>query len=276
MSSNLAKRTLTCVVGVPAILAIIFLVPQYNFIALSIFIILMCLLGSIEMSRMLFGHTVPSAFLSTGFCILTYVRNLLDIKAYIAFYFFLLSIIAILSAEIKKGEKTDFASSITDISKKMLLLLYPGYLLSFIILMLSLENISASAVVLFICLVFSNDIFAYIFGMLFGRGHGGVVKVSPKKSLAGFAGGLVGCIGICLLLFALLKDLPSIALWIRILLAVLISTAANIGDLAESVFKRSAGVKDSGNIFPGRGGVLDSIDSIIVSAPFFYIVWNLI
>ena len=276
MSSNLAKRTLTCVIGVPAILAIIFLVPQYNFIALSIFIILMCLLGSMEMSRMLFGKTVPSAFLSTGFCTLTYLRNLLGIKADIAFYFFLLSIIAILSAEIKKGEKTDFASSINDISKKMLLLLYPGYLLSFIILMLSLENISASAVVLFICLVFSNDIFAYIFGMLLGRGHGGVVKVSPKKSLAGFAGGLVGCIGICLLLFALLKDLPSIALWIRILLAVLISTAANIGDLAESVFKRSAGVKDSGNIFPGRGGVLDSIDSIIVSAPFFYIVWNLI
>jgi len=276
VSSNLAKRTLTCVVGVPAILAIIFLVPQYNFIALSIFIILMCLLGSFEMSRMLFGRIVPSAFLSTGFCILTYIQNLVDIKADISFYFFLLSIIAILSAEIKRGEKTDFSTSINDISRKVLLLLYPGYLLSFIILMLSLENITPSAVVLFICLVFSNDIFAYIFGMLFGRGHGGVVKVSPKKSLQGFIGGLAGCIGICLLLFALLKDLPSVPVWVRVLLAVLISTAANIGDLAESVFKRSAGVKDSGNIFPGRGGVLDSVDSIIVSAPFFYIVWNLI
>ena len=276
MSSNLAKRTLTCVVGVPAILAIIFFIPQYNFIALSIFIILMCLLGSFEMSRMLFSKTVPASFLSTGFCILTYIRNLFQIKADISFYFFLLSIIAILASEIKLGEKNDFGTSISDISKKVLLLLYPGYLLSFIILMLSLENITASAVVLFISLVFSNDIFAYIFGMLFGRGHGGVVKVSPKKSLAGFAGGLAGCIGVCLLLFAVLKDLPAVALWIRILLAILISTAANIGDLAESVFKRSAGVKDSGNIFPGRGGVLDSIDSIIVSAPFFYIVWNLI
>ena len=142
--------------------------------------------------------------------------------------------------------------------------------------MLSLENISASAVMLFISLVFSNDIFAYIFGMLFGRGHGGVVKVSPKKSLAGFAGGLAGCIGICLLLFALLKDLPHVALWIRIVLAVLISTAANIGDLAESVFKRSAGVKDSGNIFPGRGGALDSMDSEIASAPLFFLIFKLI
>lgn len=276
MSSNLAKRTLTCVVGVPSILAIIFMVPQYNFIALSIFIILLCLGGSIEMSRMVFRRIDPSAFLSTGFCILTYLQNLLEIKADISLYFFLLSIIVIISAEIKNGEKSDFIDSIANVSSRVLILIYPGFLLSFLIQMLSLENMTASAVVLFICLVFSNDIFAYIFGMLFGRGHGGVVKVSPKKSLAGFAGGLAGCIGICLLLFAVLKDLPSVALWIRILLAVLISTTANIGDLAESVFKRSAGVKDSGNIFPGRGGVLDSIDSIIVSAPFFYIIWNLI
>ena len=62
----------------------------------------------------------------------------------------------------------------------------------------------------------------------------------------------------------------------RIILGVGVSITANIGDLIESVFKRSAGVKDSGNIFPGRGGALDSLDSEIASAPIFFLIFSMI
>ncbi len=275
--NNLAKRTLTCVIGVPAVFALIFCLPQYNFIGLSLFIIILAAAGSAEMSRMVFGcYTLP-AFLSAAMCAVHYIQLVANLNADLFSYFFLLSILIVLGIEVKRGEADDFKSSFSHVSGSLLLLIYPGYLLSFIIGMLALEKTSAASVVLFLILVFSNDIFAYVFGMLFGRGHGNVVKVSPKKSLAGFIGGTLSCVGICCAYWAVMaSSLPSVPLWSKIVLALVISTAANIGDLAESVFKRSAGVKDSGNVIPGRGGILDSIDSVIVAAPFFYTFWNLI
>ena len=275
--NNLAKRTLTCVIGVPAVFALIFCLPQYNFIGLSLFIIVLAAAGSAEMSRMVFGRYTMAAFLSAAMCAVHYVQLVCTWKADVFSYFFLLAILIVLGVEVGRGEKDDFHSSISHVAGSLLLLIYPGYLLSFIIGMLALEKTSPASVVLFLLLVFSNDIFAYVFGMLFGRGHGNVVKVSPKKSLAGFIGGTLSCIGICYAYWAVMaSSLPVVPVWAKGLLALVISTAANIGDLAESVFKRSAGVKDSGNVIPGRGGILDSIDSIIVAAPFFYTFWNLI
>ena len=275
--NNLANRILTCIIGVPAVCALIFCLPQYNFIGLSLLIIILAASGSAEMSRMLFGKYSLAAFLSCAVCAVHYVQLVLNWKADAFSYLFLLSILIILGIEVKRGEADDFKSSITHVAKSLLLLIYPGYLLSFIIGMLALENTSPASVVLFLILVFSNDIFAYVFGMLFGRGHGNVFKVSPKKSMAGFIGGTLSCVGICYAYWAVMASfLPLVPVWTKAALALVISAAANIGDLAESVFKRSAGVKDSGNIIPGRGGILDSIDSIIVAAPFFYTFWNLI
>ena len=78
------------------------------------------------------------------------------------------------------------------------------------------------------------------------------------------------------MLFLKKNHLPEINLAYQIFLGAAISITANIGDLIESVFKRSAGVKDSGNIFPGRGGALDSMDSLISSAPVFFIIFSMI
>ena len=95
--------------------------------------------------------------------------------------------------------------------------------------------------------------------------------------LAGFVGSFFSTIALSFGFYALFKDhLPYISPLFRVLLGVAISISANIGDLIESVFKRSAGIKDSGNIFPGRGGALDSIDSEIASAPLFFLIFKLI
>ena len=143
--------------------------------------------------------------------------------------------------------------------------------------LLALEGINNYAIMMYLILAFGNDVFAYIWGRLFGKNNKGVLKVSPKKSVAGYAGSFITTIALAFGSYALFKEhLPHISVAFRILLGAGISITANVGDLIESVFKRSAGVKDSGNIFPGRGGALDSLDSEIASAPVFFIIFSMI
>lgn len=262
--SNLAQRIITCLVGIPLLAVLIFFLPQNNFIGFGIFTMLLALLGSFEMSRILFGKIHPVACVSWIMVLMEYLTGQSEV-------IIVLLLIAALAIEIKNGEKEDFRTSLSDTSKYLLMVLYPSFFLTYIIKFLSLESTNSFAVLMYLLLVFSNDIFAYVFGMLFGRSNAGIVKVSPKKSLAGFIGGFVCCIALCFGYSELFADkLPAMTVLQKAGLGICISIFANVGDLAESVFKRSAGIKDSGNIVPGRGGVLDCIDSICTTAPFIY------
>ncbi|MCR4676718.1 MAG: phosphatidate cytidylyltransferase [Sphaerochaetaceae bacterium] len=266
--SNLAARIFTCVVGIPALFALIFLLPQNRFMPLSIFIFILSLGGSIEMSKLLFKKVVPASFLVWILPLVEYF-----LPQYTGFALIII-LSVLLFTEVISGEKEEFKNSITNGAKLVLLTVYPSYFLTFLIRLLSLEHITPYAVVLFLTLVFGNDIFAYVFGMLFGKYTSHPFKVSPKKSMAGFIGGFVCCVGLSVLYCSLLSDkVSSPSLLQMILLGAGMSVFANMGDLVESVFKRSAGVKDSGNVVPGRGGVLDCIDSVIFSAPFFYLMY---
>ena len=110
--------------------------------------------------------------------------------------------------------------------------------------------------------------------MLFGKNNRGIIAVSPNKSVAGFIGAYLGTILFAILSkYVFFKDLLGQCSFVKlIILAVVVTTASIIGDLAESVFKRSCGFKDSGNVILGRGGALDSIDSMFAAAPFYYII----
>ena len=121
-------------------------------------------------------------------------------------------------------------------------------------------------------LVFISDSAAWLFGMLFGKNNRGLIAASPNKSIAGFIGAYLGSIGIAILIkFTLWKEIfGELSLIKLILLAICVTTTSIIGDLAESVFKRSSGCKDSGNIILGRGGALDSIDSLLASPHLFF------
>lgn len=276
MEKNLRLRILTCIVGIPVVVGGIFLFQDYNFIFFSILAIAFALLGSIEMSRMLFkGKTIPLAVIAPALPLLQYLQGIQQWPEEIMDLFFMILLLAVFSVEIIAGAKDDFMDSLPRAAKSCLLVIYPSYFITFIIRILSLDGITAYSIVTFMILVFSNDIFAYVFGRLFGRNNKGILKASPKKSIAGFVGGFLSSIGMSLALFALLGDnLPSFGIAWQILLGAAMSISANIGDLIESVFKRSAGVKDSGNIIPGRGGVLDSMDSLISAAPIFFILFS--
>ena len=118
-------------------------------------------------------------------------------------------------------------------------------------------------------LAWTNDTFAYLVGKGFGK-RKLMEKISPKKTIEGFFGGMVGALFASFIFFKFtLTTEYSLIFWL--FLALLVSVLGTIGDLIQSKFKRLAGVKDSGNIMPGHGGVYDRLDSIIFAGPFIYL-----
>ena len=111
----------------------------------------------------------------------------------------------------------------------------------------------------------ASDTVAYFFGSAFGKRP--FCSVSPKKSLEGAAAGFVGCTAVVSWLASTYLYLP---VWQAVVLALGIAFFAPLGDLIESIIKRSFDIKDSGRIFPGHGGVLDRFDSLLFAAPITY------
>lgn len=277
MEKNLRDRIITVVIGIPAVLAMIFFVPQYNYILFSLLVMAMAVVGSLEMSRMLFGRIVPIALISPIVPVVQYLKGVLDLNAQIPDLAFVIILLLAMSMEIRNGEKDDFKQSIDRIARSAVLVIYPSYFLTFFLRLMELDGVTSYTLITYFILVFGNDTFAYIWGRLFGKNNKGIVKVSPKKSVAGYVGSLISTIGLSFACYAMFRDhLPYISVAYRILLGFAVSITANVGDLIESVFKRSAGVKDSGNVFPGRGGALDCLDSEIASAPVFFIIFSMI
>ena len=130
----------------------------------------------------------------------------------------------------------------------------------------SLEQYIPFALLVFI-LIWINDTFAYVFGITLGR-HRLFERISPKKSWEGFFGGLIMSIAASLLLSRLYPDYGLVKWLFFGFLTVL---SAVLGDLIESMLKRSVNVKDSGSMLPGHGGVLDRIDSLLLVSPVIYL-----
>ena len=123
-------------------------------------------------------------------------------------------------------------------------------------------------------LVWCNDTFAYLIGKNFGK-HKLLERISPKKTIEGFVGGMLGALLAGFIIFKVLQtysplDVEKYPLWVWIGMAIIVSIFGTIGDLIQSKFKRQAGVKDSGIIMPGHGGLYDRLDSIIYASPFVY------
>lgn len=121
-------------------------------------------------------------------------------------------------------------------------------------------------------LIWANDTFAYLSGMAFGK-HKLFERITPKKTWEGFIGGIIAT----LLLAWILRNFVGFGTVISWeILALVISITAVFGDFIESMFKRTAGVKDSGTIMPGHGGILDRIDSMLFVFPVVFIYFVLV
>ena len=165
-------------------------------------------------------------------------------------------------------------AGILAISTTLFGLMYVPWLLNFIQKINYFPNLNGGGtyyVLYFIVVTKFSDTGAYVIGSLIGR-HKLIPRISPGKTWEGFGGAIAASL-LASLLFARLAGDKLLGMnWTHAtLLGLVLSTGAVVGDLIESLFKREAGVKDSGHYFPGIGGILDLLDSLVFNAPLMYL-----
>jgi len=270
--TSLAKRLILTFTSVPALFILIFFFPQMNHLAFAVLVFLSVLTGTFEMRNISLRKDEKPLlpFWATGLLPLSEYIHLtfLPMIPLTEFSLFSLFLIAY-SSEILRGAADNFEKTLHRISHISFLIIYPGFFSIFLIKLLVYPQSKYLVVMLFL-LVFGNDIFAYVFGMLFGKNNRGVFKVSPNKSIAGFIGGSLMTIILSVVWVSIIPSMQELfTLWQAALIGFIIALSSDTGDLIESAFKRGAKVKDAGRIILGRGGLMDSIDSLVASAPIF-------
>jgi phosphatidate cytidylyltransferase len=280
---KLIERLIIFFVGLPALLSLVVFLPNYNHLLLNLFLTVFSALGAVELRNILshknlhisiseaaiFGAISPASWtLVVSFGLTVFMVPVLFIMG---------ALYLLVSGIFTSSEKLD--SYLGRIVAGFSIMIYPGLFMAWVIQMTALREASMVILVFFL-LVFLNDSGAWFFGMLFGKGNRGIIAASPNKSIVGFIGGLgasvmVGFVAVVLIPGAFTSKLmPSIPA--GIFLGLIAGAAATLGDLCESAIKRSAGVKDSGSLVLGRGGALDSMDSVALAAPVYYVIYQVL
>lgn len=278
--SKVVTRLLTFFIGFPLMLGLCFF-SFANHLVLASLGVLCCAIASCEMYNMLsnkiklfnkpllviFSSLLPASI---------YIFYALGIDVNIVSWILCFELIILMGIECFKSKT--FEESALRIAASTLLLFYCGFMTSFILRLITIPpvteglfNHTTQFILLYFILVFMCDSCAWFFGVLFGKTSRGVIAASPNKSVVGFIGGIVGTVFFGCMAKLIFKEALAGPWWKIILISFFTAVASIIGDLIESVLKRSCNVKDSGNIIPGRGGLLDCMDSLFLGAPVLYI-----
>lgn len=273
--SNLTQRLLSAAVGVPAI----FLVLYFGGIPFLLFILGIMILGTIEY----FGIIESSKFKPNEYVIIV-GSVAIGIGAYICSFIFMLFFTAVVMIYmLLRLREDDFTYVVKMFGMALFPLIYFGWFLSHGIMLrniaedkavldfslnsLGLENPGFFFLILVFACTFMNDTGAYFAGKTFGKTKLSP-NISPGKTVEGTVGGLLVSV-IAAFVFNLFFSSPLPIVWV-IIYGLLIGAAAVLGDLVESSIKRGGGVKDSGGIVPGHGGILDRFDSFFFVFPVSY------
>ncbi len=265
----LLYRVLSAFVGIPVFLYLVW----YGGLPLLISILIITFLGILEINRLwdkmgikmwLPGALVSSAlFVTSAYFVEDGVKySFAQLESGIVLG---LAIFLSLIMNIFYLVKVYPSFTFTDLSATFFSSIYVGWLMSHIYL-LSQTSSGFHFVLLVLAATWSTDTCAYFVGTNFGR-HRLAPVLSPKKSVEGAVGGVAGSVIASVLVGYLSQHMPIIN---YVVVGLLAGTIGQIGDLAESALKRLAGVKDSGNVIPGHGGILDRFDSLILTAPVVY------
>lgn len=254
----LKQRFFTILVLVPLLLGIVYFAPDLLFKQL---ILIFVLIGGYEWAQMVPIHRNISQilFLLAILGVIWITNMFFDVFLLIGIASVALSMFIVLFYP--KSQKY-FGNPLT-VAIQALILLPLFYHCTINIF----TNLNGKDLLLyFLLLISATDIGAYVIGKAFGK-HKLIVEVSPGKTIEGSIGGFVFAMIIATLGYFYFNPLNIVGWFLG---AILISIVSVFGDLFISVLKRRAKIKDTGNIFPGHGGMLDRIDSLIASMPIFY------
>ena len=269
--SSLQSRILVAAVGIPALLYVVLAAPP--FVMMAALAILACV-GGCELQQCVGGKDKDKrelVLLSGGYAALTVtwtyqnpeqLKNILVIEALVFF-----------AVAIFEGGKVRFNQIMAGLFADIAI----GYSFS-AFLRLEASGLHRAYLLLPFILSFACDTFAFFAGLTLGK-HKLAPKVSPKKTIEGSVGGLLGNAA-CGLLFVWVMDRffggSAIGYGPMALLALLCGVVAQIGDLSFSLIKREFGIKDYGRLFLAHGGVLDRFDSVLFVAPVIEIIFSLL
>jgi len=261
----LKKRLITALWGIPLLIVIIWFGGEPGF---TILVAIWGVLAVFEFYRMVAAAKVPPlTYFGLIWTLLFILSPHFNYDALIPLLLtsaVILSLIWLLLRRQKEGAFIGWAWTIAGI-------LYVGWLLSYLV---ALRGLDAGRDWVFFALftTFGSDTAAFFAGRALGRHHL-APSISPGKTWEGAIAGVFGAIIVSLLLVALLS-LP-LGYGQAIFLGLIVSTFGQLGDLVESLLKRNMGVKESGKLIPGHGGVLDRMDSVVFAGivVYYYVIW---
>ncbi len=260
-------RVLTAAVLAPLVLLLLFLGPTWGW---AVFLCLSAAQVTRELLAMTHPHDPASrlagALLSAGACAASYWG-----AAEPRLFFSGIVLCLIIGAMLPLFRLGDMQSAAQRMLATMAAPLYVGVLLSCLALLRTGPGADGPRYVLFtLFIAWMGDTGGYTAGRLFGRTKL-YEAVSPKKTREGLLGSVVFCVVVSVV--GCLTYLPSLPVLNGAVLGLLGALLGQAGDLVESLLKRSTGVKDSGNILPGHGGLFDRVDALLVVAPLVYLHW---
>jgi phosphatidate cytidylyltransferase len=266
ISANLKKRVLTAGIGAPALLLLIIYGGWVGMALLSTALSLMMVYEFSEISFSLPDHVEKRyvmLLIAWSVALLNRMGPQTEFQLVVACF---LALFAYFLLTAKRHQEITFASHFRELMASFFGIVYLVFLPLYFQKIYEF-SFGVKWTLLFLLVVWSSDIGAYFAGMQFGR-RKLYPLISPNKTCEGAVGGILAPIGVSLLFKILAFDNLS---WTgAVILPIIVSIVAQIGDLCESFFKRAFGKKDSGSFLPGHGGILDRFDAVVFSLPAMY------
>lgn len=267
MSNNLLKRLIVAAVGIPVLIFIIFKGGLF----LYGFCLLVAVLGSWELTAMLLSKKIQIGKRLVTPLVIALV-SIFQFSTYGETGLIIIFVLFFLAAFLKMIE-TSVVEYTSGLSMLLFAAVYPGFFISFSILIRrDIPDIGWVILLMTFVNVWVADTFAYAFGLALGK-RKLAPRVSPNKTWAGFIFAFPGGALSALAAFYYLDGRPGLPLLLAVSLAA--TLFGQIGDLVESAIKRDCDVKDSSNLIPGHGGILDRFDSLLFALPIVYFTFRL-
>ncbi|MEA3316396.1 MAG: phosphatidate cytidylyltransferase [Bacteroidota bacterium] len=269
--NNLIKRSLTGLIFVVVVVGAIAL-SKYSFFILFLGLIVLgmneffnLIVNNDNKFQKILGIILASIVFISNYI---YAQEIVDSRI---FLIIIVLVIMVFIVELYLQKELPF-SNIANTIIAVLYIAVPFSLINYMVFRNSNIEYNSHLILGFLFLTWSYDSFAYLFGVSFGK-HRLFERISPKKSWEGFIGGIILSIFTAYIVSLFFQDLQFVQ-WV--IVSLIASIGGTFGDLTESMLKRSVNIKDSGNILPGHGGILDRFDAVLVSLPLFYVYLQLL